>query len=83
MNRVIKIIAGVKALIVAATALALILEGFIAGKVNTIEKETDSLVKIEEQIRDLLAYSAKHSNPATPVDPAKDFPSPTVTPIPK
>ena len=54
MNRVVKIIAGVKALIVVASAVALILEAFIAGETHKIEKDTDSLVKIETQIKDLL-----------------------------
>jgi hypothetical protein len=55
MNRVVKIIAGVKALIVVASAVALILEAFIAKETYKIEKDTDSLVKIETQIRDLMA----------------------------
>ena len=55
MNRIVKVIAGVKALIVVASAVALILEAFIAKETHKIEKDTDSLVKIETQIRDLMA----------------------------
>lgn len=55
MNNVFKVIAGVKLLIIVASAVALILEAFIAGETHKIEKDTDALVKIETQIKDLLA----------------------------
>ena len=59
MNTFIKVIAGVKGLIIVASAVALILEAFIAGETHKIEKDTDALVKIEEQIKDLLALGKK------------------------
>jgi hypothetical protein len=54
VNRVVKIIAGVKVLIVVASAVALILESLIYGETRKIERDTDSLVMIETQIKDLL-----------------------------
>jgi hypothetical protein len=63
VNRVVKIIAGVKALIVVASAVALILEAFIAGETHKIEKDTDALVKIETQIKDLLAMAKPSPSP--------------------
>ena len=74
MNTFVKVIAGVKALIVVASAVALILEAFIAGETHKIEKDTDSLVKIESQIRDLMVYAEKMKTPPTD--------SPIVTPSP-
>ena len=67
MNRVVKIIAGVKALIVVASAVALILEAFIAGETHKIEKDTDSLVKIETQIKDLLELTKPKPSPTPDV----------------
>lgn len=59
MNRIIQVLAGVKALIVVASAVALLLEAFIAKEVHKIETDTDSLVKIESQVKDLLALIPK------------------------
>jgi hypothetical protein len=67
VNRVVKIIAGVKALIVVASAVALILEAFIAGETHKIEKDTDSLVKIETQIKDLLELTKPKPSPTPDV----------------
>ena len=67
MNTFVKVIAGVKGLIIVASAVALILEAFIAGETHKIEKDTDSLVKIEGQIKDLLELTKPKPSPSPEV----------------
>jgi hypothetical protein len=72
MNMVVKAVMAVKTLIIVASAAALILEAFIAKETFKIEKDTDNLVKIEGQIRDLLSMADKYGKPsATPTPETK------------